>query len=93
MDSVYSINIERAVLSSILFNPEELEDVLGVLKPKDFYLPAHQKIFEVMVNLHNSDMPIDEEFISKGRVNDKEKFHYNHWGGRDLAKWEEDEAH
>ena len=27
MDSVYSINIERAVLSSILFNPEELEDV------------------------------------------------------------------
>jgi len=71
MDSVYSINIERAVLSSILFNPEELEDVLGVLKPKDFYLPAHQKIFEVMVKLHNDDMPIDEEFIRK-RVNDKD---------------------
>ncbi|MCB9096244.1 replicative DNA helicase [Arcobacter aquimarinus] len=65
MDSVYSINIERAVLSSILFNPEELEDVLGVLKPKDFYLPAHKKIFEVMVKLHNDDMPIDEEFIRK----------------------------
>ena len=65
MDSVYSINIERAVLSSILFNPEELEDVLGVLKPKDFYLPAHKKIFEVMVKLHNDDMPIDEEFIKK----------------------------
>ena len=71
MDSVYSINIERAVLSSILFNPEELEDVLGVLKPKDFYLPAHQKIFEVMVNLHNDDMPIDEEFIRK-RINAKD---------------------
>ena len=28
MDSIYSVNIERAVLSSILFNPEELEDVL-----------------------------------------------------------------
>ncbi len=65
MDSVYSINIERAVLSSILFNPEELEDVLGVLRPKDFYLPAHKKIFEVMVRLHNDDMPIDEEFIRK----------------------------
>jgi replicative DNA helicase len=65
MDSVYSINIERAVLSSILFNPEELEDVLGVLKPKDFYLPAHKKIFEVMVKLHSDDMPIDEEFIKK----------------------------
>ena len=65
MDSVYSINIERAVLSSILFNPEELEDVLGVLKPKDFYLPAHKKIFEVMVKLHQDDMPIDEEFIRR----------------------------
>lgn len=71
MDSVYSINIERAVLSSILFNPEELEDVLGVLKPKDFYLPAHKKIFEVMVKLHNDDMPIDEEFIRK-RIDSKE---------------------
>ena len=65
MDSVYSINIERAVLSSILFNPEEIEDVLGILKHKDFYLPAHQKIFEVMENLHTNDLPIDEEFIRK----------------------------
>jgi replicative DNA helicase len=71
MDSVYSINIERAVLSSILFNPEEIEDVLGILKHKDFYLPAHQKIFEVMENLHNADLPIDEEFIRK-RVNAKD---------------------
>ncbi len=65
MDSVYSINIERAVLSSILFNPEEIEDVLGLIKHKDFYLPAHQKIFHVMEQLHTADMPIDEEFIRK----------------------------
>ena len=71
MDSVYSINIERAVLSSVLFNPEEIEDILGVLKPKDFYLPAHQKIFEVMAKLHQEQMPIDEEFIRK-RVNSKD---------------------
>lgn len=71
MDSVYSINIERAVLSSILFNPEELEEILGILKPKDFYLPAHQKIYEVMVTLHDDDMPIDEEFIRK-RLDKKE---------------------
>ena len=71
MDSIYSINIERAVLSSVLFNPEEIEDVLGVLKHKDFYLPAHQKIFEVMETLHNQDLPIDEEFIRK-RVNAKD---------------------
>ncbi|APW65116.1 MULTISPECIES: replicative DNA helicase [Arcobacteraceae] len=71
MDSVYSINIERAVLSSILFNPEELEDVLASLKPKDFYLPAHQKIYQVMIQLHDDDMPIDEEFIRK-RISSKD---------------------
>ncbi|AXX86613.1 replicative DNA helicase (homing endonuclease-associated domain) [Malaciobacter marinus] len=65
MDSVYSINIERAVLSSILFNPDEIEEILSMLKPKDFYLPAHQKIFEVMSNLYRDDMPVDEDFIRK----------------------------
>lgn len=63
MDTVYNINIERAVLSSILFSPEIIEDVLGVLKPADFYLPAHQKIFATMQLLHSQDLPIDEEFI------------------------------
>jgi len=63
LDTVYNINIERAVLSSILFSPEIIEDVLGVLKPTDFYLPAHQKIFATMQLLHSQDLPIDEEFI------------------------------
>ncbi|MFY9106288.1 replicative DNA helicase [Aliarcobacter cryaerophilus] len=71
MDSIYSINIERAVLSSIFFNPEELEDVLGVLKPKDFYLPTHKAIFEAIVKLHSEDMPIDEDFV-RNRVDKKD---------------------
>ncbi len=71
IDSVYSLNIERAVLSSILFNPELIEDVLGIIKPTDFYLFAHQKIFEVMEQLNQADLPIDEEFIKK-RVSSKD---------------------
>ncbi|QKF58837.1 replicative DNA helicase [Aliarcobacter lanthieri] len=71
MDSIYSINIERAVLSSIFFNPEELEDILGVLKPKDFYLPAHKSIFEAMIKLHDDGMPIDEDFI-RNKVTSKD---------------------
>ncbi len=71
IDSVYSLNIERAVLSSILFNPELIEDVLGIVKPTDFYLFAHQKIFDVMEKLNQEDLPIDEEFIKK-RVDNKE---------------------
>jgi len=71
MDNIYALNIERAVLSSILFNPEIIEDLLGILKPKDFYLPAHKKIFEAMEQLNIEDLPIDEEFI-RNKVNSKE---------------------
>ncbi|HIP13227.1 MAG TPA: replicative DNA helicase [Arcobacter sp.] len=71
MDNIYALNIERAVLSSILFNPEIIEDLLGVLKPKDFYLPAHKKVFEIMELLNSQDLPIDEEFIRK-RVDQKD---------------------
>jgi replicative DNA helicase len=65
MDSIYSINIERSVLSSIIFDPEIIEDILGILKYTDFYHPAHQQIFKVMEDLSNNDLPIDEEFIRK----------------------------
>ncbi len=71
MDNIYSLNIERAVLSSILFDHDIIEDILGVLKPNDFYLPAHQKVFAVMEALNHADMPIDEDFIRK-RVDSKE---------------------
>lgn len=65
MDNIYSINIERAVLSSILFNPDEFEEVKRNINYKDFYYPAHQKIFEAMNILNDELMPIDEEFIKK----------------------------
>ena len=71
MDNIYALNIERAVLSSVLFDHEVIEDILGVLKPSDFYLPAHQKVFYVMEQLNHADMPIDEDFIRK-RVDSKE---------------------
>jgi len=67
----YIINIEKAVLSSILFNGDEMEEVSGVLKPKDFYFVPHQKVFEVMIKLHKDLMPIDEEFIRK-KVNQRD---------------------
>jgi replicative DNA helicase len=65
MDSIYNINIERSVLSSIIFDQEIIEDILGILKPADFYYPAHQQIFDVMEKLSRNDLPIDEEFIRK----------------------------
>jgi len=45
MDNLHNINIERSILSSILFNPASFEEVAASIKPRDFYLPAHKYIF------------------------------------------------
>ncbi len=73
MDNLHNINIERSVLSSILFNPSSYEDVAAVVKAKDFYLPSHKYIFEAMEECERDDLPIDEEFIKK-KLNQSGRF-------------------
>ncbi len=73
MDNLHNINIERSVLSSILFNPASFEEVASVIKARDFYLPAHKYIFEAMEECERIDLPIDEEFVKK-KLNQEERF-------------------
>ena len=65
MEELYNLNIERAVLSAIIFDPEIYEDVASYLKPEDFYLPFHQYLFIAMERLFEQELPIDEEFLKK----------------------------
>jgi len=65
LDQIYQLSIEKSILSSILFNPEELPLISNILSPLDFYSLGNQQIFETMIALENEDMPIDEEFIRK----------------------------
>ncbi len=65
MDNLYNLNIERAVLSAIIFDPEIFEEIAARLKPEDFYLPFHQHLFRAMERLMNEEKPIDEEFLRK----------------------------
>jgi len=65
VQELYNINIERAVLSAIIFDPEIYEEVAAFLKPKDFYLPFHQNLFAAMERLFEQEQPIDEEFLKK----------------------------
>lgn len=58
-------NIEKVVLSSILFNSETIEEIGLIISENDFYLPLHKKIYSLMQKLHKKSMPIDEEFIIK----------------------------
>ncbi len=62
---LYNLNIERAVLSSILFDPQIFEEVAAVLKPSDFYYPFHRNLFAAMEELWREDQPIDEEFLKE----------------------------
>ncbi|WP_200762660.1 replicative DNA helicase [Nitrosophilus alvini] len=62
---LYNLNIERAVLSSIIFDPSVYEDVAAVLKPQDFYHPFHKNLFAAMEELQREDQPIDEEFLKE----------------------------
>ncbi len=72
-EHLYNLNIERAVLSTIIFDPAEYEEIASKLKPEDFYHPFHQKLFAAMEELFRADMPIDEEFLRE-RLTSKKQF-------------------
>lgn len=54
-----NIEAEQYVLGAVIFDNECIGDVLSVLKPDDFYLEQHKRIFEAMISISNKAMPID----------------------------------
>ncbi len=65
MSENFNLNIERAVLRSLIFEPELLEDVKVFLTHEDFYMPAHQSTYNAILTLDAKSMPIEESFILK----------------------------
>ena len=72
-EHLYNLNIERAVLSTIIFDPVQYEEIAAQLKPEDFYHPFHQHLFVAMEDLFRSDQPIDEEFLRE-KLTQKSQF-------------------
>ena len=72
-ESLYNLAFERSILSSLIFEPSQFEEIENMLDPHDFYLGAHQEIYGAMKSLVRKDQPIDEEFIKK-ELNAKKKF-------------------
>lgn len=56
-------NIEQALLSAIIFEPNILSQV--DLSSDDFYYPFHQNLFKVFKSLEENNLPIDDEFIKE----------------------------
>jgi replicative DNA helicase len=52
-----NIELEQSILNTCLYHPDET--VFDILKPSDFYKTAHQKIFNAICALKETDEPID----------------------------------
>lgn len=55
----HDLEAEKAVLSALLLDNQELTKVMTELKPEDFYHPAHRSIFRSMTALHDASQPVD----------------------------------
>jgi replicative DNA helicase len=54
-----NIEAEQCVLGSILLTQGAIEKTADLLKPDDFYKPAHQAIFGAMLTLFQKSEPLD----------------------------------
>lgn len=54
-----NIEAEQAVLGAIFLEPSSLTVASEILIPEDFYRAAHQKIFNVMLNLNDQGKAVD----------------------------------
>ena len=51
---------EQSVLGGMLLSKDAIADVVEVLRPGDFYRPAHQVIYEAAVDLYGRGEPVDQ---------------------------------
>lgn len=57
---MYSAEAEKAVLGSMLARPDVvIDEVNEALKRDDFFIPAHQEVYEAICSLHNLRQGID----------------------------------
>ncbi|MGG0239595.1 replicative DNA helicase [Bacillus rhizoplanae] len=55
----HNIEAEQAVLGAIFLDQEALTSASEMLMPEDFYRTAHQKIYQMMLDLSDKGEPID----------------------------------
>ena len=54
-----NIEAEASVLGALLIDKEAIYKIADILRPEDFYKPAHGKIYEAIFTLYQSHQPID----------------------------------
>ncbi|GAB2763671.1 replicative DNA helicase [Amycolatopsis magusensis] len=55
---------EQSVLGGMLLSKDAIADVVEALRPNDFYRPAHQAVYEVILDLYGRGEPADPITVS-----------------------------
>jgi replicative DNA helicase len=55
---------EQSVLGGMLLSKDAIADVIEVLRPGDFYRPAHQTIYDAVIDLYGRGEPADPVTIA-----------------------------
>jgi len=66
---------ERAVLGSVILDPQTMPEVSAILKSEYFFLPEHRKVYEALLAIHQDGRPIDavtlrQELTRRGWLNE-----------------------
>ncbi len=64
---------EQGVLGGMLLSKDAIADVVEVIRPGDFYRPAHQTIYEAILDLYGRGEPADptlvaDELLKRGEI-------------------------
>jgi replicative DNA helicase len=59
-----SIEAEQSVLGAMMLSKDAIADVVEVVKPGDFYRPAHQLIYDSVLDLYGRGEPADAVTVS-----------------------------
>jgi replicative DNA helicase len=65
-----SSELERAVLGAMLISKEAIDITIEVIDGSCFYKPQHQSIYNVIMDLHSKDIPVDPLIVIE-RLKDK----------------------
>ena len=55
----YSLEAEQSVLGAILIDSQCITEVVGIVKPEDFYLQQNREIYEAIYTMFNYSQTID----------------------------------
>ena len=58
------IGAEQSVLGGMLLSKDAIADVVETMRPNDFYRPAHESIYDAILDLYGRGEPADAITVS-----------------------------